>query len=79
MTVRPGLQYIKVVLVKQTVIKAVCKGTGITLAPPFAGDVGIVLSLGTTDRYCAQFGGDDVKNDISGTKRKLALAPGACP
>lgn len=43
------------------------------------GDVGIVLSLGTTDRYCAQFGGDNVKNDGDGTKRKNAPASGACP
>jgi hypothetical protein len=41
--------------------------------------MGIVLSLGTTDRYCAQFGGDEVKNDSSLTKRKNAPAPGACP
>ena len=31
----------KVVLLKGTVIKAVCKGAGITLTPPFTGDVGI--------------------------------------
>jgi hypothetical protein len=70
----------KVVLVKQTVVKGVCKGTGITLEPPFTGDVGIVLSLGTTDRYCAQIGNDDeVRNDATMTKRKNAPAPGACP
>jgi hypothetical protein len=46
----------RVVLVKESVIKAVCKGSSITLTPPFAGDIGIILSLGTTDRYCAQFG-----------------------
>jgi hypothetical protein len=70
----------KVVLVKQTVVKGVCKGTGITLEPPFTGDVGIVLSLGTTDRYCAQIGDDDeVRNDATMTKRKNAPAPGACP
>jgi hypothetical protein len=37
--------------------------------PSFTGDVGSVLSLGTTDRYCAQFGGDVVKNDATLTKR----------
>jgi hypothetical protein len=41
--------------------------------------VGIVLSLGTTDRYCAQFGGDDVKNDSTLTKRKNAPAPAYAP
>jgi len=69
----------KVVLVKSNVIKAVCKGTGITLTPPFTGDVGIILSIGATDRYCARFGGDDTKNDATLTKRKNAPAPGACP
>jgi len=69
----------KVVLVKEKVIKGVCKGSGITLAPPFPGEVGIVLSLGATDRYCASFGGDEVKNDGTLTKRKNAPAPGGCP
>lgn len=69
----------KVVLIKETVIKGVCTGSGINLTPPFDGDIGIVLSLGTTDRYCAQFGGDDVKNDTTLTKRKNAPVPGACP
>jgi hypothetical protein len=69
----------KVVLVKEKVIKGVCKGTGVTLAPPFAGDLVIVLSLGTSDVYCARFGGDEPKNDSTITKRKNAAAPGACP
>jgi hypothetical protein len=69
----------KVVLVKEKVIKGVCRGTGIMLQPPFTGDVGIVLSLGATDRYCARFGGDESKNDATMTKRKNAPAPGACP
>jgi hypothetical protein len=65
--------------VKEKVIKGVCKGSGITLAPAFPGEVGIVLSLGPTDRYCASFGGDEVKNDGTLTKRKNAPAPGGCP
>ena len=70
----------KVVLLKEKVIKGVCKGSGITLAPPFAGDVGVVLSIGTTDRYCAQFDDtDEAQNDATLTKRKNAPAPGACP
>jgi hypothetical protein len=47
---------------------------------PVAGDVGIILTVGTTDRYCTQFdGGDEVQNDAELTKRKNAPAPGACP
>jgi hypothetical protein len=57
------------VLLNEDVIKGLRKGSGITLVPSFTGDVGIVLSLGTTDRYCAQFGGDVVKNDTTLTKR----------
>ena len=69
----------RVILVRSTAIKAVCSGPGVTLAPPFAGDVGIVLTLGTADRYCAAFGGDDLQNDATQTKRKNAPAPAACP
>lgn len=66
-------------VLRPTVIKAVCKDSGLTLSPPFAGDVGIVLSLGTTDRYCTRFGGEDVKNARTLTMRKNAPAPKACP
>jgi hypothetical protein len=71
----------KIVLIKERIIKATCKGDGVTLRPPFAGNVGIVLSLGVgiTDRYCAQFGGDEVRNDATLTKRRNAPAPGSCP
>jgi hypothetical protein len=69
-----------VVLVKETVIKGICKGSGITVTPPFTGDVGIILSVGMADRYCAQFDdSDEVRNDATLTKRKNAPAPGACP
>ena len=69
----------KVVLVKPKVIKGVCVGAGVTLTTAFAGDIGIVLSLGATDRFCAQLGGDTVRNDETLTKRKNAPAPSACP
>jgi hypothetical protein len=69
----------KIVLVKESIIKAICRGAGVTLRPPFTGDVGIVLSFGTSERYCARFGGDDVRNDSTLTKRRNAPAPGACP
>src|SRR5688572_21494438 len=69
----------KVVVVKGAVVKAVCKGTGVTVAPPFLGDVGIVLTVGTdSKRYCASFGGDEVKNDATLLKRKGAPAA-SCP
>lgn len=69
----------KVVLVKEKVIKAVCKGSGVTLGPPMAGDVGIILTLGAdSKRYCARFGGTGVKNQSGLTKRKDAPAPDAC-
>jgi hypothetical protein len=55
------------------------EGRAITLQPPFAGDVGIVLDLKTAGRYCARFGGRDVQNDATATKRKNAPAPSACP
>jgi hypothetical protein len=70
----------KVVLIKEKVIKAVCKGSGIMLTPPFAADEGIVLSVGSgNERYCALFGGTEVKNTSDLFKHKDALAPGACP
>ena len=69
----------KIVILKEKVIKGVCKGSGVTLTPPFAGDVGIVLTVGTTERYCARFGGDEVRDDATLTKLKNAPAPGACP
>jgi hypothetical protein len=69
----------RVVVVKERVVKAMCVGTGVTLTPPFAGDVAIVLSFGTTDRYCARFGGEEVRNDPTLTRKRNAPAPGACP
>jgi hypothetical protein len=67
----------KVVLVKSTIIKFVCKDDG-ALDPPLSGDSGIILSIGDQN-FCAQFGGTTVKNDANLTKRKDAPAPGACP
>lgn len=73
----------KVVLIKPSVIKAVCKGA-IPLDPPFAGDEGIILGVpsGTASaaiRYCAEFGGTEKKNDTNTFKHKDAPAPGSCP
>jgi hypothetical protein len=70
----------RVVLVKSNIVKAVCKGAGITVATPFTGDVGIKLAVGTdTKNYCALFGGTQTRNDAAMLKKKSAPAPGACP
>jgi hypothetical protein len=69
----------KVVLVKPTVVKAVCKGTGITLTPPYAGNGAAVLRIGSdTTRYCVEFLGTAVKNSATIFKRKNAPAPAQC-
>src|SRR5262249_44496679 len=53
----------RTLLIKKMVVKAVCRGSGVTLSPPFTGDVGIVLTAGTdSKRYCATFGGTTVIN-----------------
>ncbi len=53
-------------------IKAVCKGTTITLTTPFSGNVGVILNVGTdTKRYCASFGGENKKNDIKLIKKRV--------
>jgi hypothetical protein len=73
-----------VVLIKATVIKAVCKGAAVTLAPPFTGNVGAILGLpvesgAAATRYCAALGGETKKNDSALLKRINAAAPGGCP
>jgi Hypothetical glycosyl hydrolase family 15 len=68
------------VTVKTTGIKTRCRGDAITLVPPVAGAVGIVLSLGAEPkRYCASFGGTTVDNTLGRLTRKAAPAPAACP
>jgi Peptidase family M28 len=71
------------VQIKNRVIKAVCKGTEVTLQPPFLASEGIILALpaGTTAslRYCAELLGMEKKNDATAMKRKDAPAPLACP
>jgi hypothetical protein len=69
----------KVVLVKPKVLKAICKGNFLSPAPPHPGTV--LVQIGASDlshRYCAEFGGTEVKNDANGLKRKGAPAPGLC-
>ena len=70
----------RVVLVKPTIVKAVCKGRGVQLTPPFLGDAAIRLAVGTdTKNYCARFGGTPTRNDASLFKAKDAPAPAVCP
>jgi len=69
----------KVVLIKSTVIKAVCKSEPFPLTTPFVdGDLGIRLVVGTGVEYCAEFGGTPVKDDSKLFKRKDAPAPAGC-
>ena len=66
----------KIVLVKEKIVKAVCKGAAVDLAQPLEGTLGIVLTLGSDSKhYCTEFGGTEAKNDSTLTKRKSAAAP----
>ncbi len=70
----------KVVLIKERTVKAVCKGADVAFAPPFVGDVGVILEVGfDANRYCTLFGGQAVKNDDKIFKRKDAPTPEQCP
>jgi hypothetical protein len=73
------------VLIQGTrVIKAICQGAGVSLAPPLLPPVDIALEVGAVAvSYCAEF--DDttvVKNDLVGQigtlKAKRATAPAVC-
>lgn len=68
----------RIVLIKANVLKAVCKGAAVTLAPPFTGNAAAVLDAGAL-RYCASFGGTTKKNAPGLFKRKDAPPPGSCP
>lgn len=69
----------RLVLVKRKVVKAACSGLGVTLTPPFAGEVAVVLTVGTdSKRYCASFGGTTVKTKPALTKRRNAPPAPAC-
>jgi len=72
----------KVVLLKERIIKAVCKGSAVTLVTPFAASTGIRLGIpagSASLRYCATFGGEESDNSAKLTKRKDAPAPEECP
>ena len=68
----------KVVLIKTKIVKAVCKGAGVTLTTPVTVQPAVVavnLSSGPGTSYCAEFGGTEIKNISSIMKRKDALTP----
>src|SRR5262245_57701292 len=61
----------KVVLVKEKIVKAVCKGGAIKLDPPADGPVGMYLKVGTTPKtYLAIFGGEEPSNKREVVKRQ---------
>jgi hypothetical protein len=69
----------RLVIVKPKIVKATCTGPGVAVTPPFAGDVAVVLTLGTeSKRYCAAFGGRVLGGKPRATKRKGAPPPAAC-
>jgi hypothetical protein len=53
----------------------------IPLVTPFSAfaSLGVIVTSGVSTSYCAEFGGDEKKNDDRVTKRKSASAPVACP
>jgi hypothetical protein len=69
----------KYVLLKPRILKALCVRTGMTLQPPFSGDLAVTLTVGTNSkRYCARLGGITVSNSPMRFKHKDAPAPGEC-
>jgi hypothetical protein len=78
------------VIIGSNAIKAVCKGSSVTLTPPFNGAEAVILGVpastllgvptGTTAalRYCAAFGGQTKRNSPAGLKRKNSAPPPAC-
>jgi hypothetical protein len=69
----------KMVLIKEKIVKGICKGGSIRFDPPVTGDAGILLTVGSTPMtYLALWGGDEIKNTAAQLKRKDAPAPPAC-
>lgn len=69
------------VVVRGDALRAVCRGD-VPLATPFGDAATVELALGTSTpsfRYCAEFGGDETRNDAAQLKRKNASLPLACP
>jgi hypothetical protein len=69
----------RTVLLKPRLVKAVCRGSGVTLAPPFVGEVAVILGVGAgRARYCATFGGTTLQNRAAGARRRGAQVPVEC-
>ena len=68
-----------VVLIRPTVIKAICRGSAVGFTLPFSGDLGVVLTVGNAKRYCAAFSGTAIGEAAASFKRRAAPAPGSCP
>lgn len=70
----------RVVVVRGTVVKALCKSTS-GLTTPLDGDFGIRLEMGINGakKYCATLGGTEVRNEVGLVKRRNAPPPVVCP
>ncbi len=71
----------RVVVLKGRSIKAVCRGELVALVTPLLGSEGVTIGIpaGTASRrYCADFGGEDLRNDATVLKRKNAPVPIEC-
>ncbi len=57
-----------------------CVGEGVTLTAPFAGELGVILTIGTNSKvYCASMGGTTTTNSTRKLERHDSPAPGSCP
>jgi hypothetical protein len=77
----PTLQFPCInVELKDNQIDVKCNGQGVALTPPFAGDLGVILTIGTSSkRYCASMGGTTDVNSSRRLERHDSPAPGSCP
>jgi hypothetical protein len=66
------------VLLRPTVLKAVCRDDTGDFVVPYAGDVDLTLSIGGTTRYCGQCGGTSSGNPDVIYKRLDCAAPASC-
>lgn len=72
----PDCQDVKVT---KNEIDVQCQGAALSLTAPFAGEVGVIVSVGTTPmRYCAVMGGLVIANDATAVSRINAAAPALC-
>jgi hypothetical protein len=67
-----------VVFIKPKVVEAVCRGAAVSFTLPFQGDLGVILTIGKTKRYCADFGGT-TRGNPAVFEQRGAPPPGACP